>query len=125
MTSFFHSFPFPLRHRRLDRAYESFRESVGTPSIRVAVLSLRDDILAIPRIEGGRALSQTERITRFRQSLTSGALLDGNGYLTVPFSTTVAQLSPLTRNHKVLYPTRCATGLTQHAESRGLPRVFR
>jgi hypothetical protein len=87
----------------LDRAYESFRESVGTPSIRVAVLSLRDDILAIPRIEGGRALSQTERITRFRQSLTSGALLDGNGYLTVPFSTTVAQLSPLTRNHKVLY----------------------
>ncbi len=87
----------------LESAYELFRENYGTPSTRVAVVSLRDDVLSIPRIDGGRALTQTERITRFRQALTSGDLLDGSGYLTMPFSTSIGQLSPLTRNHKVLY----------------------
>lgn len=87
----------------LEAAYEVFRENFGVPSTRVAVLSLRDDILAIPRTDGGPALSQTERISRFRQALVSGSLLDANGYLTIPFTTSLAQLSPLTRNHKVLY----------------------
>ena len=87
----------------LENAYEGFREVYGVPSTRVAVLSLRDDILAVPRSEGGRALTQTERIARFRDTLSNGTLLDGNGYLTIPFTTALAQLSPLTRNHKILY----------------------
>lgn len=86
----------------LEQAYEAFRETFGVPSNRVAVLSLRDDILAVPRIDGGRALTQTERIARFREVLSSGTLLDGNGYLTIPFSTSLAQISPLTRNHKIV-----------------------
>jgi hypothetical protein len=88
----------------LQSAYTTFRENYGHPDTRVEIESLRDDILNIPRIgEDGAALSQTARVRRFRAALVDPDLLDAHGYLTIPFSTTLAKLSPLTRDHKILY----------------------
>jgi hypothetical protein len=88
----------------LQGAYMTFRENFGHPDTRVEIESLRDDILNIPRVgEDGAALTQTERVRRFRAALANPALLDAHGYLTVPFSTALTRLSPLTRDHKILY----------------------
>ncbi|MBI5544106.1 MAG: hypothetical protein HY901_09475 [Deltaproteobacteria bacterium] len=88
----------------LENAFYDFEEQYGLPDTRVAILSMRDDILGIPRIdETGRVLDQAERIEQLRRKLTDPALLDRNGYLAVPFSTSFKALSPLTRNHKIAY----------------------
>jgi hypothetical protein len=88
----------------LDNAYFDFEEQFGLPSQRVMVLSLRDDILQIPYYdEQGRALSQGQRIDRMRRRLNDVTLLDSRGYLILPFSTQLEELSPLTRNHKINY----------------------
>ena len=81
----------------------AFEEQYGNPDMRVAILSFRDDILRIDRMDdGGQPLSEADRLTRFREKLVDPALLDYHGYLTVPFSTTLSRLSPVTRNHKVI-----------------------
>jgi len=86
----------------LSRAYHEFEEQHGNPDLRVAVLSLRDDLLAIPRLdEQGLPLTDQQRTARLRAKLTDGSLLDGRGYLVVPFATDLDSLSPLTRLHKV------------------------
>lgn len=88
----------------LEDEYSAFQETFGRPDTRVQILSLRDDILKIPRYaEDRHALSQSERVERFRQSLTDTRLLDAHGYVVVPFGTSLERVSPLTRNHKVLY----------------------
>ena len=87
----------------LNTFYE-FEESFGLPDTRVEVLSLRDDILNIPRLDAdGQAISQGQRYKLFVQELTDVARLDSNGYITIPFSTSIDDFSPLTRNHKILY----------------------
>lgn len=87
----------------LENAYRDFQQLYGNPDTRVEIISLRDDVMAIPRTGAdGRALSQADRIGEFRRRLGDAALLDERGYLTLPFSTTLSRLSPLTRNHKVL-----------------------
>ncbi|HWA72746.1 MAG TPA: hypothetical protein VG937_10440 [Polyangiaceae bacterium] len=87
---------------QLEDAYLAFQQSFGNPDDRVELLSLRDDIFAIPRIDkGGRSVSQSDRIAEFRTKLKDVALLDERGYLTVPFATVITRLSPLTRNHKL------------------------
>ncbi len=84
-------------------AFYLFEETYGMPDHRVAILSLRDDILRIPRVDDlGRALTKIERIDRMREALADPSLLDENGYLSIGFSTNFEALSPLTRNHKVL-----------------------
>ncbi len=89
---------------QLGNAFSSFGEDYGNPDTRVAVLSLRDDILAIPRLDAAeQPFTEGERLTQFRQKLTDNSLLDENGYLVTPFSTSFQRLSPLTRNHKILY----------------------
>ncbi len=88
----------------LENAFYDFQESYGRPDRRVSIISLRDDILHIPRLdEEGRAISQTDRILRMRQKLADVNLLDERGYLTIQFSTDFQRLSPLTRNHKIEY----------------------
>lgn len=90
----------------LEDAFREFEDHYGLPARRLQIVSLKDDILAIPRIdvEGtGAALTEVERTRRFREALTSSRWLDENGYLTVPFSTSDASLSPLTRNHKIAH----------------------
>ena len=88
----------------LENEYYLFEEEYGLPDSRVAILSLRDDILNIPRVDDlGRAYSKNERIDLMRQALADPGLLDKNGYLTIGFATNSDKLSPLTRNHKILY----------------------
>ena len=89
---------------RLEESFVTFEESYGNPDLRVAILSLRDDIFQIPRIGlNNTALTDSERIDAFRAKLNDVKLLDNRGYTTVAFATTLATLSPLTRNHKVQY----------------------
>jgi hypothetical protein len=88
----------------LENAYDDFLEQSGRPDLRVQVLSLRDDILNIPRTDDtGRALSQSERVSKFREELRDQKWLDGHGYRVIPFSTSLESLSPVTRNHKIAY----------------------
>jgi len=88
----------------LESAYATFAEKFGHQDLRVDILSVRDDVLQIPRIaQTGAAISDSERVALFRTALTDTRLLDGHGYLTIPFSTSLARLSPITRNHKIAY----------------------
>ena len=87
----------------LENAFYTFEDSYGTPDVRLAILSLRDDIFGIPRTgTDGKALSEATRIAAMREKLTDASLLSAEGYLTIPFSTDFRRLSPSTRNHKLL-----------------------
>lgn len=86
----------------LDRAFVEFQEEYGNPDTRIAILSLRDDILRIPFVdETGIALSETERTRLLREKLQDVSLIDPRGYWMTSFATSIDGLSPLTRNHKV------------------------
>ena len=86
----------------LDNAFNSFEEQFGNPDLRVLALSLRDDVLKIPLLKiDGTALDEAARIQMMRDRLKDVRLLDGRGYLNLPFSTDLKSLSPLTRNHKI------------------------
>ncbi len=87
----------------LEDAFRDFEDHYGLPSRRLEIVSLKDDILAVPRIDAtsGTALTEAERTRRFREALTDARRLDENGYLTIPFATSDETLSPLTRNHKI------------------------
>jgi hypothetical protein len=88
----------------LDNAFADFEEQFGNPDTRIAVLSLRDDILRIPYLdEKKEPYSEAQRIDLMRARLADPALIDQNGYLTIPFSTSFEGLSPLTRNHKIRF----------------------
>ncbi len=87
---------------QLDNEFNAFEEEFGNPDVRVMALSLRDDIMKVPYLSTtGRPLSEADRIALMRERLKDVKLLDSRGYLTLPFSTNIEQLSPLTRNHKV------------------------
>lgn len=90
----------------LEDAFRDFEDQYGLPSRRLQIISLKNDILAIPRIDvegDGRALTDSERTALFRAALTDPRRLDESGYLTIPFSTSSDALSPLTRNHKIAH----------------------
>ncbi len=88
----------------LERAFVEFQEQYGNPDLRVAIVSLRDDILRIPVLdENGIAINEARRTELFRERLEDVNLLDDRGYLVMPFATHVEDLSPLTRNHKVRF----------------------
>ncbi|MFN3200488.1 MAG: hypothetical protein ACE366_18965 [Bradymonadia bacterium] len=87
----------------ISNAFYEFEEEFGLPDTRVLQVSLMNDILAIPRVsESGTAYSDAERTALLREALQNPEYLDDNGYLSLPFSTDLEALSPLTRNHKVL-----------------------
>ncbi|HEY3497713.1 MAG TPA: hypothetical protein VGK73_23610 [Polyangiaceae bacterium] len=88
----------------LGDAYSSFLEEAGRPDQRVDVLSLRDDVLQIPRYaDDGRPLTESERVGLFRETLGEPKWLDAHGHRVFPFATALSRLSPLTRNHKISY----------------------
>lgn len=88
----------------LESNYIDFEEQYGNPDTRVAIVSLRDDVLRIPRKDAnGIALSEAERTRLLREKLADPNLLDPRGYLLMPFSTSIDDVSPLTRNHKVRF----------------------
>jgi len=87
---------------QLQDAYLEFQQQYGNPDERVDILSLRDDIFAISRYDDkGVTLSQADRIAAFRTRLKDVSLLDEQGYLTIPFATSLNRLSPVTSNHKI------------------------
>jgi hypothetical protein len=51
----------------------------------------------------GAQLTQAQRVELFRAAVSDPRLLDGRGYAIMPFASSLARLSPLTRNHKLLY----------------------
>ncbi|MEM6731693.1 MAG: hypothetical protein AAF658_09060, partial [Myxococcota bacterium] len=88
---------------RLENDFSSFQESFGNPDIRVSTISLRDDILRIEPLDGSTGRNRRKMLAEMRESLRDPSNLDTNGYIVLPFTTLLDQLSPLTRNHKVLY----------------------
>lgn len=88
----------------LYNAFLAFEEVYGNPDLRVAQLSLVDDIFEIPRVdEAGAPLSADERAARMRARLLDPQYLNRDGYIAVPFATRLAAVSPVTRNHKIFY----------------------
>ncbi|MFT3926513.1 MAG: hypothetical protein QM778_28470 [Myxococcales bacterium] len=86
----------------LQRAMNQFENTYGRPAKRVQVVSLRDDILRIPRLgKDGVALSESDRIELFRKALIDPDRLNARGYLTFPFSIGPDVPSPLTSIHKI------------------------
>jgi hypothetical protein len=87
----------------LQTAYYEFEDINGRPDSRVEIVSLRDDILRIPRSGTSGALSQAERTEMLRVELTDPRWLNPRGHISIPFATALDRLSPLTRNHKIDY----------------------
>jgi hypothetical protein len=87
---------------QLEDAFSSFEEEYGNPDPRALIVSLKDDIFNVPRVdENELALSSGQRDTLFREMLFDVARLDDDGYISVSFPITLERLSPLTRNHKI------------------------
>jgi hypothetical protein len=88
----------------LDNAFHVFENTFGTPDLRVMVISLKDDVLRIPRLsDDSLPLTEDQRTKMMREKLKDSSLLDSNGYLSLAFSTRGDKLSPLTRDHKIKY----------------------
>ena len=86
----------------LDRYFRAFEERSGRPELRVAQISLRDDIWAVGRSDtSGGPTTLDAREAALRERLADPALLDAYGAIVVPFSTGRALASPLTRDHKI------------------------
>jgi len=115
-----------------DRFYE-LQEQAGPPDTRVLVRSLRDDLLDVPRYSdtaGMRPLSHAERVEEMRRTLRSAAYRDGQGRISVPFSTDLDGVSPRTWGHKVLSveatlvgPGRAAAGARLYLVQDGVGLV--
>ena len=88
----------------LQNAFFEFQETYGIPDTRVAVLSLRDDVLRIPLLDDdGNPYTRDQRVAQMRERLRDPGLLDESGYIVLPFGISLEQLSPVTRNHKIRY----------------------
>ena len=86
----------------LDEAFYEFEETYGNPDVRVAVISVRDDVLNIPEFdESSQPMSLQARVQALRERLVDESYIDERGYRVIPFSTGLSELSPLTRNHKI------------------------
>lgn len=97
------SFPLDEYLAQLNQAFLDFEQDFGNPDTRVLVLSLRDDILDIPRLGADNtALSQAQRKDLMIEALNSSKYRDAAGALSFPFRTAVERLSPRTINHKIL-----------------------
>lgn len=95
-------FPLDQYLRDLDDAYGDFEMQFGNPQGRVMIVSLRDDILDIPRLDvNGTALTQEARQELFRAELAKSRYRNADGALVFPFRTQVDELSPLTFDHKI------------------------
>ncbi|MCB9641745.1 MAG: hypothetical protein H6728_01585 [Myxococcales bacterium] len=93
---------------QLEQAYRDFEEQYGRPSLRVMVLSLRDDILKIPSIDAeGNPTSLQDRIQAFQKELNDPKNYFPEGYLQFTFSDfcgpKTSSVSPITYGHKLVY----------------------
>ncbi len=86
----------------LQRALNDFENLYGRPDTRLHVVSLRDDVLRIPRTdELGTPYTDAERIAMFREALVDPSRLNARGYLAFPFAIGLDATSPLTAVHKI------------------------
>jgi hypothetical protein len=87
----------------LKESFYTFEEYFGKPDLRLAIVSMRDDILNIPRIgPTGEPLSLQQRVDLLRKKLQETTYYTPEGFLSLPFSTQFKSVSPLTRNHKIV-----------------------
>lgn len=90
--------------RELEDAYIDYQEQFGEPDLRLQIKSLRDDIFMTELYgEDGVAQSQGLRDDDFQEMLNDSSRLDDNGYISIPFPTSLRETSPLTHNHKISY----------------------
>lgn len=82
-------------------AFRDFEQEYGNPDLRLAVLSLRDDV--VPMLNGNVPMSDIERQARFVEFLGDRTNRDPRGYIAMPFRTSLDMTSPLTANHKIRY----------------------
>lgn len=90
----------------LEDDFFDFEQQFGNPDTRLAIISVKDDVLRVPRYSDdgqNRVLTSQERTDHFRAMLADPARLNDQGALEISFSTTFDQLSPLTANHKILF----------------------
>ncbi|MEO1269985.1 MAG: hypothetical protein AAFX99_18005, partial [Myxococcota bacterium] len=90
----------------LEHAFREFEDTFGLPSSRLEIISLKNDILQIPRLDvtgDNSALTEAERTQMFRNELSNVDRLDEDGYFTLPFATRTERLALLTFNHKISY----------------------
>lgn len=86
----------------LSEAFLQFEEQFGEPDLRVERISLMDDIFGIPELgSDGTAVGPEERKRLLRERIGDVSLLDDQGYISIPFSTSLDRVSPLTANHKI------------------------
>lgn len=105
----------------LEDAFFSFEEQFGKPATRVAVISLRDQIFNTPHYDASSATRQlplAERVNQFRTALMDEKLVDDDGNIVVPFSTSFSELSPLTNDHKILF-VEAAIESAEHGDDVG------
>lgn len=97
-------YPLDQYLRELGTAFDKFEMEFGNPDSRVQVVSLRDDILDIPRLSPSNvALTMSERQDLFRTELKKSRYRDAQGRLNFPFRTALEKLSPRTNDHKIKY----------------------
>lgn len=92
----------------LETAFRDFESTNGKPDLRVMILSLRDDILRIPRTAAdGRALNDIERSQLLQKALIDPKNINSEGIIHFPFSISVnkseGRVSSRTINHKITY----------------------
>ena len=86
----------------LQRSYRDFEEQNGLPELRLQIVSLKRDIWRMHESEpGGDPTSVDEAGSSFRERLADPALIDAQGHIAIPFSTTLDQVSPRTALHKL------------------------
>lgn len=106
----------------LEDAYIQFQEANGVPDTRVMIVSVRDDIFqTLLYDQNGMASSQKVRDEDFRSLLTDPSRLNEQGYITIPFATTLTQTSPLTHNHKI---TKMQAEFVYAGETDALARLY-
>lgn len=93
---------------RLEQAFRDFEENNGKPALRVAVVSLLDDIIKPPRTDAdGNVVGNQARVRTMRKALVNRANYNESGYLSFSFSLSVNKeskfVSPLTFNHKIAF----------------------
>lgn len=93
---------------QLERAYRDFEESAGKPQLRVAVVSMKDHIMKIPRMDkDSKPYTPEERARLFKEALQNRENFDPDGYLRFAFNLAVDSqsdfVSPVTYNHKIAY----------------------